>query len=74
MGATREKGIIFLMACKKKNLLLILSDDRKMPTLGSTTPVGNSASFPTVKLDPWVGNFLSPLNLSSGFYLSNPEN
>ena len=33
------------MTCEKKNQSLIFRDDRKMPTLGSTAPDGNSASL-----------------------------
>ena len=43
MWETREVGTVFLMACEKMNQLLIFSDDRKMPCLGCTALVGNSA-------------------------------
>ena len=33
------------MLCEKKNRPLMFSVDRKIPTLGSTNPVGNKASF-----------------------------
>ena len=51
--ATRDKGIVFLMSYKKKNPSLIFTDDMKMPTLGSTAPVGNSASLVSL-LNGWA--------------------
>ena len=43
----------------------------KIPTLGSTVKwETRQASFPTVTVGPWVGTFLSPLNINDGFYLS----
>ena len=49
------------MACEKLYRSLIFSDDRKMPTLGSTTPVENSATFVShwnIRTSSW--NFLVP--------------
>ena len=43
-----------------------------IPTLGSTIQwETRQASFPTGKVDPRVGIFLSPLNTNDGFYLSH---
>ena len=64
------------MVCEKKNQSLVFSGNRKIPTFESTVPVGTgqaslpTAEFPTRKMDPRVGIFLSPLNTNKGFYLS----
>ena len=56
---------------EKKNLSLVFSGDRKIPTLGSTVQwETRQASFPTGTVGPRVGIFLSPLNTNDGFYLS----
>ena len=41
----KQKDTVFLMVCEKKTLSMIFSSDRKMPTLGYISPVGNSASL-----------------------------
>ena len=51
--ATREDGIISLMACEKNNRWLIFSDTRKMPTLGSTALVARLVSHWNVWPSGW---------------------
>ena len=58
---------------EKNNKLLVFSDSRKTPTLGSTIQwETRQASFPTGTVGPGVGIFLSPLNTYDAFYLSYP--
>ena len=71
MWSTREEGTVYFMAFEKKNQLLLFSDNNKLPTLWSIAPVGKSAT--RFSLERWtLGIFLSPLNISDGFYLSYP--
>ena len=59
---------------EKKNRSLVFSGSRKFPTLGSTVQwETRQASFPTGRVGPQVGIFLSPLNTNDGFYLSHPH-
>ena len=62
---------VMVHVCEKKNRSLMFSVDRKILTFGSTVPVGNSVSL----VSHWNGGpsgwiFLSPLNITNGFYFS----
>ena len=68
---TERRGHCFLDCMWKKKI-----DHWFSVTTGKCQPTGpplhweiQQALFPTEPLDPWVGIFLSPLNISDGFYL-----
>ena len=55
----------------KYNPSLVFSGDRKIPTRGSTVPVGNEACrVSTGTVGPRAGIFLEPLNTSDRFFFS----
>ena len=41
----REKRALFFYGMREKESIIVFNDNKKMQTLGSTAPVGNSASF-----------------------------
>ena len=56
----------------KQNTSFVFSGDRKIPTRGSTVPVGNEvAEFPTGTVDPRVEIFLLTLNNNDRFFFSH---